>query len=150
MLKVGDVTWIAKLQDGTEYMLDWIVERKEVEDLVISIKDGRYKEQKFRLARCGIPHLVYLIEVISYLTPARCASNQIIYLTTSRAISIVQGYRFLWLLSRMHCAVQPPRDFRWCILPTPPPQLSFWHPSHAASRMRTPVSPYRRLPQRIE
>lgn len=78
LLKVGDVTWIAKLQDGTEYMLDWIVERKEVEDLVISIKDGRYKEQKFRLARCGIPHLVYLIEVISYLTPARCASNQII------------------------------------------------------------------------
>ena len=34
-----------------------------IDDLWASVKDGRYKEQKFRMKMCGLPHLYYLIEV---------------------------------------------------------------------------------------
>ncbi|EEH44630.2 uncharacterized protein PADG_00919 [Paracoccidioides brasiliensis Pb18] len=71
-LEVGDVLWVAKCKDptfltrhgeeGDEVMLDWIVERKRLDDLVSSIKDGRFHEQKFRLRRSGVRNAVYLIE----------------------------------------------------------------------------------------
>uniref|UniRef100_M8BEQ0 Crossover junction endonuclease MUS81 n=1 Tax=Aegilops tauschii TaxID=37682 RepID=M8BEQ0_AEGTA len=49
-LPVGDALWIARhKQLGTEYVLDFIVERKNVDDLLGSIKDNRYKDQKLRL-----------------------------------------------------------------------------------------------------
>ena len=64
--------WVAKCKDrrflsnygeaGDEVMLDWIIERKRLDDLVGSIKDGRFHEQKFRLRRSGIPNVIYLIE----------------------------------------------------------------------------------------
>ena len=43
-------------------MLPYIVERKRLDDLWQSVKDGRYEEQKFRLKGCGLTHLHYLIE----------------------------------------------------------------------------------------
>ncbi|KAK2812774.1 hypothetical protein FQN50_001103 [Emmonsiellopsis sp. PD_5] len=71
-LEVGDVLWIAKCKDpaflsqhgeeGDEVMLDWIVERKRLDDLIGSIKDGRFHEQKFRLRRSGVQNVIYLIE----------------------------------------------------------------------------------------
>lgn len=71
-LSLGDALWVAKIHDpnllgilgaeGDELVLDWIVERKRQDDLVSSIKDGRFREQKFRLRRCGAPHVVYVIE----------------------------------------------------------------------------------------
>ena len=55
-LEAGDALWIAKGQredsaerpseDRAEVVLDWIVERKRLDDLVGSIKDGRFREQK--------------------------------------------------------------------------------------------------------
>ncbi|KAL6043731.1 Crossover junction endonuclease mus81 [Balamuthia mandrillaris] len=45
-----------------EFVLSTIVERKKVEDLWASIKDGRYYEQKFRLSRSEIEQVVYLVE----------------------------------------------------------------------------------------
>ncbi|XP_024517243.1 crossover junction endonuclease MUS81 isoform X2 [Selaginella moellendorffii] len=62
-LPVGDATWVAynKLT-RQEFVLDFIVERKAVDDLWSSIKDTRYKTQKLRLLRCGITRLIYLIE----------------------------------------------------------------------------------------
>ena len=49
-LPVGDGIWIARhKEDHTEYVLDFIVERKEVMDLDGSIEDNRYKDQKFRM-----------------------------------------------------------------------------------------------------
>jgi len=41
-----------------------IIERKSLYDLASSIKDGRYKEQSFRLSNCNIPNhnIIYLIE----------------------------------------------------------------------------------------
>ncbi|KAL4907999.1 hypothetical protein BDW74DRAFT_189324 [Aspergillus multicolor] len=71
-LEVGDTMWVAKFHDptflrkygeeGDEIMLDWIVERKRLDDLIGSIKDGRFHEQKFRLRRSGIKNVIYLIE----------------------------------------------------------------------------------------
>ncbi|XP_045535916.1 crossover junction endonuclease MUS81 [Papilio machaon] len=62
-LKVGDYTWIAKHRNTEqELVLPFIVERKRLDDLAASIKDGRFHEQKFRLRRCGIENVIYLIE----------------------------------------------------------------------------------------
>ncbi|KAI0593891.1 hypothetical protein F4775DRAFT_469072 [Biscogniauxia sp. FL1348] len=74
-LELGDALWIAKCHDpnflsrtgseGDEVVLDWIVERKRLDDLIGSIKDGRFHEQKFRLKRSGVKNVVYIVEEIS-------------------------------------------------------------------------------------
>ncbi|KAF7036342.1 hypothetical protein CFC21_047040 [Triticum aestivum] len=62
-LPVGDGIWIARhRRSHTEYVLDFIVERKSVTDLVSSIRDSRYKDQKLRLKKCGLRKLIYLVE----------------------------------------------------------------------------------------
>lgn len=50
-LHVGDFAWIARSKNGStilnsDLILDYIVERKRMDDLCQSIIDGRYKEQK--------------------------------------------------------------------------------------------------------
>ncbi|XP_017491493.1 PREDICTED: crossover junction endonuclease MUS81-like [Rhagoletis zephyria] len=45
-----------------ELVLDWIIERKRIDDLAASIKDRRWDEQKFRLLESGIRRPTYLIE----------------------------------------------------------------------------------------
>ncbi|KAI9737111.1 MAG: Crossover junction endonuclease mus81 [Cirrosporium novae-zelandiae] len=74
-LDLGDALWVAKFNDpqtlprlgeeGDEIVLDWIVERKRLDDLVSSIKDGRFHEQKFRLQKSGVKNVIYLVEEIS-------------------------------------------------------------------------------------
>ncbi len=64
-LDLGDIMWIHRSMNGsttTEIVIDFIVERKKVDDLAASLEDGRYKEQKFRLRRSGLKNLVYLVE----------------------------------------------------------------------------------------
>lgn len=63
-LQVGDFAWICRDHDNTnhELVIPYIVERKRVDDLGSSIKDGRFHEQKFRLKQSGIQNLIYLIE----------------------------------------------------------------------------------------
>ena len=63
-LHVGDFLWIAqhKTDKSKELALPYIVERKRLDDLSSSIKDGRFHEQKFRLKQSGIKNVVYLIE----------------------------------------------------------------------------------------
>ena len=78
-LEVGDAMWVAKCNDPNlltrhgeecdEVMLDWIVERKRLDDLIGSIKDGRFHEQKFRLRRSGIKNVIYLIEEFNVTHP---------------------------------------------------------------------------------
>lgn len=49
-LPVGDGIWIARHKYlGSEYVLDFIVERKKIDDLRHSIRDNRYRDQKMRL-----------------------------------------------------------------------------------------------------
>ena len=81
-LPLGDALWIARPKtaytqllaganaddDGegcNEIVLDHIIERKRLDDLIFSIKDGRFHEQKFRLRRSGIPNVTYIIEDFS-------------------------------------------------------------------------------------
>ena len=42
--------------------MDFIVERKRMDDLASSICDGRFREQKHRLKQSGLGHVIYLIE----------------------------------------------------------------------------------------
>ena len=49
-LKLGDMCWIARRRDGLgveedECVLDYVAERKRLDDLCSSIRDGRYNEQ---------------------------------------------------------------------------------------------------------
>jgi len=62
-LSLGDFTWIFKDQlDGEEYMIDFIIERKTLNDLSASILDGRYSEQKYRLKNSPYKNTYYLFE----------------------------------------------------------------------------------------
>lgn len=62
-LPVGDCIWIARHKClGTEYVLDFIVERKNIDDLRSSIRDNRYRDQKLRLQRSGFKKLIYVVE----------------------------------------------------------------------------------------
>lgn len=73
-LDVGDMQWVAKCHNpdllqrnrdgGDEVVLDHIVERKRLDDLISSIKDGRFHEQKFRLKTCGVKRVTYIVEEI--------------------------------------------------------------------------------------
>lgn len=57
-LPVGDGIWIARHKYlGTECVLDFIVERKNIDDLRHSIRDNRYRDQKMRLV------VIFLSEV---------------------------------------------------------------------------------------
>lgn len=42
--------------------MDYIVERKREDDLISSIIDGRFREQKFRLRASGLTNRIYLVE----------------------------------------------------------------------------------------
>lgn len=59
MLELGDVCWVAREKDGNCVMLDYIVERKGKEDLISSLQDGRFKEQKV------LTHLIVGANLIS-------------------------------------------------------------------------------------
>lgn len=70
-LAVGDFMWIARQKRPAgsagaaapcEVVLDCMIERKRVSDLVSSIRDGRYHEQRSRLKKSGLGRISYLIE----------------------------------------------------------------------------------------
>lgn len=62
-LPVGDCIWIARHKYlETEYVLDFIAERKNVDDMRSSIRDNRYRDQKLRLQRSGFKKLIYILE----------------------------------------------------------------------------------------
>ncbi|EMR08117.1 hypothetical protein PNEG_03555 [Pneumocystis murina B123] len=66
-LELGDVLWIARCNTTKkEYILDFIIERKRLNDLANSIKDGRFHEQKFRLSKSCLKHVIYIIENCNY------------------------------------------------------------------------------------
>ncbi|WVF72028.1 hypothetical protein IAT40_006840 [Kwoniella sp. CBS 6097] len=67
-LRLGDMCWIAKRMVGDlggeedECVLDYVVERKRLDDLCSSIRDGRYNEQCFRLSNSCINNIYYIVE----------------------------------------------------------------------------------------
>lgn len=100
-LELGDFFWVAKCKDpgllarhgeeGDEVALDWIVERKRLDDLVGSIKDGRFHEQKFRLRKSGVKNVVYIIEEYS-LSSERISQFHEAIESAIATIQVVEGY----------------------------------------------------------
>ena len=87
----GDAVWVARARAGSpraEYVLDAIVERKSVADLLGSVKGGRYEKQKYLLRRCGLRRLIYLIEGVPEAETAGVRS-------TVFGKSFMHGYRRL-------------------------------------------------------
>ncbi|KAF9068734.1 hypothetical protein BDP27DRAFT_777752 [Rhodocollybia butyracea] len=74
-LGVGDVCWIAKRIHSSgepeydEIVLDCVLERKRLDDLVDSVKDGRFHEQKYRLHGSAITNVYYLVEQYKIMDP---------------------------------------------------------------------------------
>ena len=100
-LEIGDALWVAKCKDpqllsrlgeeGDEIVLDWIVERKRLDDLIGSIKDGRFHEQKFRLKKSGVQNVVYLIEEIS-ISPETAQKYHEQVMSAITSTQVVDGF----------------------------------------------------------
>lgn len=100
-LELGDFFWVAKMQspsllaqygeEGDEIALDWIVERKRLDDLVGSITDGRFQEQKFRLRRSGVKNVIYLIEEFSISSEKATKFHEAIQ-SAIASTQVVNGY----------------------------------------------------------
>lgn len=114
-LELGDALWVAKCNqpgwlqryggEGDEIVLDWIVERKRLDDLVTSIKDGRFHEQKFRLRRSGVKNVVYLVEEISMGGSAFFRKYEEAVQSAVASIQVVNGY-FLKKTAKMDDTIQ--------------------------------------------
>ncbi|KAM7208082.1 hypothetical protein V8F20_001628 [Naviculisporaceae sp. PSN 640] len=101
-LELGDALWVAKCNqpgwlqryggEGDEIVLDWIVERKRLDDLITSIKDGRFHEQKFRLRRSGVKNVVYLVEEISMGNSTFFQKYEEAVQSAVASIQVVNGY----------------------------------------------------------
>ena len=64
-LPLGDMLWVARrkrLGHEVDFVTNFIVERKTMADLALSIIDGRYEEQKMRLEQSGLRRRIYLVE----------------------------------------------------------------------------------------
>ena len=62
-ITIGDALWVAEDRKSKErFCLDYILERKSVADLSGSITSGRYIRQKYRLDKCGLEKVMYLVE----------------------------------------------------------------------------------------
>ncbi|CEJ90716.1 hypothetical protein VHEMI06477 [[Torrubiella] hemipterigena] len=100
-LEVGDAQWVARCKnptyladhgaEGEEVVLDWIVERKRLDDLIGSIKDGRFHEQKFRLKRSGIQNVIYIIEEITMDSATHSRYEESVQ-TAIASTQVVNGY----------------------------------------------------------
>lgn len=69
-LELGDFVWVARKMeklsncwtDSEEVILDTLIERKREDDLIASLADGRFREQKHRIARSLLSSTFYLVE----------------------------------------------------------------------------------------
>lgn len=100
-LELGDALWVAKCHDpnflsragaeGDEVVLDYIVERKRLDDLIGSVKDGRFHEQKFRLKRSGVQNVIYIVEETA-LDPLNKDKYEEMVQSAIASTQVVNGY----------------------------------------------------------
>lgn len=80
-LACGDFIWLARPKNANyndrthDLVLDYVVERKRLDDLASSIFDGRFEQQKLRLLNSGVRRPVYLIEDIGALRHGAITSS---------------------------------------------------------------------------
>ncbi|KDD74336.1 hypothetical protein H632_c1391p0, partial [Helicosporidium sp. ATCC 50920] len=106
-LPVGDVVWVARatqawsesggggsVDPGTEFVLDWVLERKSVTDLLASIRGrARFATQKKALAQCGRPNVLFLLE--GDVDTLSNASDQKAIKTAIAECEFVHGFQVL-------------------------------------------------------
>lgn len=101
-LQVGDLLWVARektggvmggvnQEKGRELVLDYVVERKRMDDLVHSCIDGRLPDQKFRLKHCGINNAIFLIEMYGSMQHFSIAEDRIKQTITN--LQIIDGFQ---------------------------------------------------------
>eukprot|EP00912_Choanoflagellata_sp_UC4_P002297 UC4_evm1s1445 len=68
-LHLGDFLWVARSKNSNsseagkaEFVLDYVIERKRMDDFVSSVLDGRYSGQKFRFKKAKIKQPIYVVE----------------------------------------------------------------------------------------
>ena len=72
-----------------------IFERKTLQDLASSIRDGRYAEQSFRLNACEVPnhHVIYIVEGdLRYYRPYKSNVDKRALLSAMASISYYKGF----------------------------------------------------------
>ncbi|KAL2256537.1 hypothetical protein VTK26DRAFT_1522 [Humicola hyalothermophila] len=100
-LELGDALWVARCRqagwlarqgvEGDEVVLDYIVERKRLDDLIGSLRDGRFHEQKFRLRRSGVQNVIYLVEEI-HMDSAHFQKYEEAVQSAMASMQVVNGY----------------------------------------------------------
>lgn len=92
-LPIGDLLWIArrKTNPAEQYVLDYVVERKRMDDLIQSIRSGRYYDQKYRLRACGLVNIFYLVEGAVESLPS--SSDHKAVCTACAKTSTIDGFR---------------------------------------------------------
>ncbi|KAF3939090.1 hypothetical protein ABW19_dt0209991 [Dactylella cylindrospora] len=99
-MELGDVMWVAKgklYENGketgeeVELSLDYVCERKRLDDLIGSIKDGRFHEQKFRLKKL-IGNVTYIIELPHGKVSAQTAALTDAITTAIFSTQVVNGF----------------------------------------------------------
>ena len=89
-LDIGDI--IICDNEGNEKA---IIERKTLNDLASSIKDGRYGEQSYRLNGCSLPnpHIYYLVEgTLASYNPKRSRLERKALISSFTTISYFKGF----------------------------------------------------------
>lgn len=61
-LPCGDAMFVSRYEDGSEVVLDYVIERKTVEDYASSVRDGRVSKQAFMMRKSGIENRLFVIE----------------------------------------------------------------------------------------
>ncbi|CDF38712.1 Crossover junction endonuclease mus81 [Chondrus crispus] len=61
-LPCGDVRFVAQYPGGIEVILDYIIERKTLEDFHASMRDGRERREAFKMRQAQIPRRIFLLE----------------------------------------------------------------------------------------
>jgi len=92
-LELGDI--IIK-NDNNEIVL--LFERKSLTDLIASIKDGRYKEQSYRLSNCELDnkYIYYIIEgnIVSFMNKEKETTKKILF-SSMLSLSYKKGFSIL-------------------------------------------------------
>ncbi|GBG87072.1 hypothetical protein CBR_g44528 [Chara braunii] len=90
-LPVGDALWVARdRRTSQEFVLDFIIERKRVDDFDKSIKDRRYYDQKLRLMRSGLRKIIYVVE-----GDPNCLENSKAIKTGALTTELMNGFDML-------------------------------------------------------
>ncbi|KAK6531688.1 Crossover junction endonuclease mus81 [Orbilia ellipsospora] len=112
-MELGDVMWIAKgklyengreTNEEVELSLDYVCERKRLDDLIGSIKDGRFHEQKFRLKKF-VANTTYIIELPNGRIVASTPQMQEAITTAIYSTQVVNGF-FVKLSHRLDDTVR--------------------------------------------